>query len=237
MTACDNSLRRLETDYIDVYYLHKEDHGTPLEEPVQAMGDLILQGKVRYFGVSNYRSWRIAEICRLCDSFGIPRPVVSQPLYNVLNRQVETEHLPACDYFGLGVFPYSPLARGVLTAKYEPGAEPGSDSRAGVADDRMMQTEWRPESLVLAREIRQHADSRGMTAVQFAIAWLLRNSFITGVVAGPRTSEQWESYLPALDAELNDEDEAFIDARIVSGHSSTPGYNDPAYPLEGRWVG
>jgi aryl-alcohol dehydrogenase (NADP+) len=237
MTACDNSLRRLETDYIDVYYLHKEDHGTPLEETVQAMGDLILQGKVRYFGVSNYRSWRIAEICRLCDSFGIPRPVVSQPLYNVLNRQVETEHLPACDYFGLGVFPYSPLARGVLTAKYEPGAEPGSDSRAGVADDRMMQTEWRPESLVLAREIRQHAESRGMTAVQFAIAWLLRNSFITGVVAGPRTSEQWESYLSALDAELNDEDEAFIDARVVSGHSSTPGYNDPAYPIEGRPIG
>jgi aryl-alcohol dehydrogenase-like predicted oxidoreductase len=234
LTACENSLKRLATDHIDVYYLHKEDHETPLEETVRAMGDLIAQGKVRYFGVSNYRSWRIAEICHLCDGLGVPRPIVSQPLYNILNRQVETEHLPTCDYYGLGVFPYSPLARGILTAKYDPDTAPAGDSRAGVADKRMMETEWRPESLSLARDISAYAESRGMTAVQFAIAWVLRNQLITGVVAGPRTMEQWESYRSALDAELTDEDEAFIDARVVTGHPSTPGYNDPAYPIEGR---
>ena len=236
MMACENSLRRLGVDHIDVYYLHKEDHRTPLEETVRAMGDLIAQGKVRYFGVSNYRSWRIAEICNLCDALGVARPVVSQPLYNALNRQIETEHLPACGYYGLGVFPYSPLARGVLTAKYDPGAAPAADTRAGKADKRLMETEWRPESLVLARDIARHAESRGMTPVQFAIAWVLRNQFITGVVAGPRTLAQWESYLVALDTALTEEDEAFVDARVASGHASTAGYNDPAYPIEGRVV-
>lgn len=234
MTACEASLKRLETDWIDVYYLHKEDHSTPLEETVRAMGDLIAQGKIRYFGVSNYRSWRVAEICALCDSLGVPRPVASQPVYNALNRQVEVEHLPACDYYGLGVFPYSPLARGVLTAKYEPGTDPGEGTRAGRADRRMMETEWRDESLVLAREIQAHAQTRGMTTVAFAIAWVLRNQMITGVIAGPSTLDQWEAYLPALEAELTEVDEAFIDARVAPGHPSTPGYNDPAYPLEGR---
>ena len=121
---------------IDVLYLHKEDHTTPLAETVHALADLIRAGKIRYFGVSNYRSWRVAEICRLCDEAGIDRPVASQPLYNALNREVETEHLPACGYFGLGVVPYSPLARGVLTGKYAPGAAAGGDPRraAGPAD-------------------------------------------------------------------------------------------------------
>ena len=94
--AVEASLRRMDTDVIDVLYLHKEDHATPLSETVHALGDLIRAGKIRYFGVSNYRSWRVAELCRLCDAAGIDRPIVSQPLYNALNREVETEHLPAC---------------------------------------------------------------------------------------------------------------------------------------------
>ena len=116
--AVEASLRRLGVDAIDLLYLHKEDHATPLAETVRALADLIRAGKIRYFGVSNYRSWRVAEICRLCDEAGIDRPIASQPLYNALNREVEVEHLPACGYFGLGVVPYSPLARGVLTGKY-----------------------------------------------------------------------------------------------------------------------
>ena len=164
----------------------------------------------------------------------VARPLVSQPTYNILNRQVETEHLPACAHYGLGVFPFSPLARGVLSAKYDPQGKPAADSRAGQADKRMMETEWRPESLMLAREIQEHAKSRGMTAVQFALAWVLNNRLITGVIAGPRTMEQWLGYLPALEATLSKEDEAFVDARVVAGHASTPGYNDPAFPVEGR---
>jgi len=135
--AVDGSLRRLGVDVIDLLYLHKEDHATPLAETVRALGDLIRAGKIRYFGVSNYRSWRVAEICRLCDEAGIDRPIASQPLYNALNREVEVEHLPACGYFGLGVVPYSPLARGVLTGKYAPNVAPGESHarrQAGAED-------------------------------------------------------------------------------------------------------
>ena len=135
--AVDASLRRLDVSEIDILYLHKEDHATPLAETVHALADLIHAGKIRYFGVSNYRTWRVAEICRLCDAAGIGRPIVSQPLYNALNREVETEHLPACGYFGLGVVPYSPLARGVLTGKYQPDIPPPAGTRAGRQDRRM----------------------------------------------------------------------------------------------------
>ncbi|MGY4599098.1 aryl-alcohol dehydrogenase-like predicted oxidoreductase [Bradyrhizobium sp. GM22.5] len=157
LQAADESLKRLGTDHIDIYYLHKEDHSTPLEETVRAMGDLIRAGKVRYFGVSNYRAWRVAEICNICDRLGIDRPAVSQPYYNAMNRMPEVEHFPACSYYGLGIVPYSPLARGVLTGKYTPDAAPDKETRAGRNDTRMMQTEWRPESLQLAQEIKAHA--------------------------------------------------------------------------------
>ena len=114
---------------------------------MRAIGDLQRQGKIRYFGVSNYKSWRVAEICNLCDRMGIDRPIVSQPYYHALYRVAEVEHLPACANYGLGVVSYSPLARGVLTGKYQPGAEAPKDTRAGRADKRMLQTEFRPETL------------------------------------------------------------------------------------------
>lgn len=232
--ACEDSLRRLSSDHIDIYYLHKEDHGTPLAETVAALGTLMQQGKIRYFGLSNYRAWRLAEICRLCDDLGMPRPVVSQPYYNAMNRMPEVEHLPACEFYGLGVVPYSPLARGVLTGKYRPGTEPDRDSRAGLQDRRMMQTEWRDESLALAQTIKAHAEARGITAIQFAVAWVLNNALVTATIAGPRTEEQWRAYLAALDYDFTAEDEALVDSLVAPGHPSTPGYNDPAYPLEGR---
>ena len=232
--ACEASLQRLGTSYIDVYYLHKEDLATPLEETAQAMGQLLADGKVRYFGVSNFRAWRVAELCRLCDALGIPRPVVSQPYYNAMNRMPEVEHLPACDYYGLGVVPYSPLARGVLTGKYAPGEAPPAETRAGAQDKRIMQTEWREESLVIAQTIRKHAEARGITTGQFALAWVLNNRLVTTAIAGPRTFEQWRDYLAGLDYAFTAEDEALVDSLVTSGHPSTPGYNDPAYPLEGR---
>ena len=232
--AVEASLRRLGVDTIDVLYLHKEDHATPLEETVRAMGELIRQGKVRYFGVSNYRAWRVAEICNICDRLGIDRPVASQPYYNAMNRMPEVEHFPACGHYGLGIVPYSPLARGVLTGKYKPDAAPDKETRAGRNDTRMMQTEWRPESLKLAEVIKQHAEGRGITAGQFAVAWVLNSSFVSSVIAGPRTEAHWDDYIRALDYRFTAEDEALIDRLVVSGHPSTPGYNDPAYPIEGR---
>jgi aryl-alcohol dehydrogenase-like predicted oxidoreductase len=234
MAGCDESLARLGTDYIDVYYLHKEDHATPLAETVRAVGDLIRAGKVRYFGVSNFRSWRVAEICNLCDGLGIDRPVVSQPYYNAMNRMPEVEHLPSCGYYGLGVVPYSPLARGVLTGKYDPDAPPPADTRAGRNDKRIQQTEWRRESLVIAQTLKKHAEKRGITAGQFAVNWVLNNKLITGVVAGPRTEAQWDEYVKGLDYRFTAEDEALVDSLVKPGHPSTPGYTDPAYPLNTR---
>ena len=234
MQAAENSLQRLGLDTIDIYYLHKEDHNTPLEETLHAIADLIRSGKIRYFGVSNYRSWRIARICHLCEQIGIDGPVVSQPYYNALNRMPETEQLPVCDFYGLGVVPYSPLARGVLTGKYAPDQTPPEDTRAGRQDKRMMQTEWRPESLQIAQTISQHAAKRGITPGQFAVNWVLNNRLITATIAGPRTEQQWDDYLAALDYSFTAEDEALVDSLVPTGHPSTPGYSDPAYPLEGR---
>ena len=234
MRAAEDCLRRLQVETIDVLYLHREDHDTPLEETVRAVADLVRAGKLRHFGVSNYRSWRVAEICRLCDAAGIDRPVVSQPLYNALNRMVETEHLPACAHFGLGVFPYSPLARGVLTGKYALGAPPAEGTRAGRRDKRIMETEWRQESLDIAQQLAARARARGITPGQFALAWVLNSRLVTGAIAGPRTLAQWNEYVGALEVRLDDEDEALVNRLVPPGQPSTPGFVDPAHPLEGR---
>jgi aryl-alcohol dehydrogenase (NADP+) len=234
LRAIDMSLDRLDTDYVDVYYFHIDDADTPLDESVAAMGDVIAQGKVRYWGVSNFRGWRIAEAVRLAAEMGVPAPVICQPYYNAMNRMPEAEVIPACMHYGLGVVPYSPLARGVLTGKYTPGDAPPAESRAGRKDKRLMQTEFRAESLVMAQTIRAHAEKRGMTAGQFAVNWVFNNSAVTSVLAGPRTLAQWTEYLGALAHGFTAEDEALIDGLVQTGHPSTPGYNDPRYPLTGR---
>lgn len=233
--ACENSLKRLRTDYIDIYYLHKEDPTTPLDETLRAIGLLISQGKIRYFGVSNYRSWRVAEICNICDGLGIDRPIASQPYYNAMNRMPETEHIPACSYYGIGVVPYSPLARGLLTGKYKKNEQPERDSRVARNDRRIMQTEWRPESVEIIEKITAYAQEKGVTPIDIAIQWLLNNRLVHSIVAGPRTLTQWQSYTDALKYKYTNEDEKLINSFVMSGHPSTPGYNDPAYPVEGRY--
>jgi aryl-alcohol dehydrogenase (NADP+) len=236
MQACEDSLKRLATDYIDIYYLHKDDDTTPLAETIEAIGDLLRAGKIRYFGVSNYRGWRIAEIVSLCADLGVAPPVVCQPYYNAMNRMPEVEILPACDYYGIGVVPYSPLARGVLTGKYAPGAAPPADSRVARKDRRMMETEFREESIEMAQTIKAHAEKKGMTAMQFALAWVLSNRIVSSALCGPRTIEQWDQYLSAGGKTLDADDEALIDSLVTPGHPSTPGYNDPQYPFYGRIV-
>ncbi|MGH8737312.1 MAG: aldo/keto reductase [Burkholderiales bacterium] len=234
MRAIDASLGRLGLDHVDLYYLHVDDAGTPLEETVTTMGDLVRAGKIRYWGVSNFRAWRLAEAAMLADRIGVPRPAVCQPYYNAVNRMPEVEVLPACEHFGLGVVPYSPLARGVLTGKYRPGEPPPADTRAGRGDKRMMQTEFRAESLAIAAKIKAHAERRGMRAAEFAFNWVLNSAAVTSVLAGPRTMEQWSAYLGALGRGFAAEDEALMDALVAPGHPSTPGFNDPRYPVTGR---
>lgn len=230
----EDSLRKLGTDYIDVLYFHKADIHAPFEEGLRAIRDLMTQGKLRYYGVSNFKGWRIAEICRAADVVGMDRPIASQPLYNLVDRLSEVEQLPAAGHYGLGVVPYSPLARGVLTGKYARNAPPPEGSRVARGDTRIKQTEWRAESVDIAQAVAAHAASKGLSTVAFALAWVLKNRFVSAAIAGPRTEEQWDGYLPALEAQLGPEDEAFVDGLVPPGHASTPGYTDPAFPIEGR---
>ncbi|MEC9172949.1 MAG: aldo/keto reductase, partial [SAR324 cluster bacterium] len=168
------------------------------------------------------------------DRLGVPRPIICQPYYNAMNRTPEVEVLPACKLYGLGVAPYSPLARGILTGKYQSGKDPDENTRLGQKDGRMLETEFREESLQYAQKINEHCQKRDITPVSFAILWLLNNALISSVIAGPRTQEQWESYCDALDAEFTEADEAILNQMVSSGHPSTPGYNDPKYPITGR---
>ncbi|QDL39587.1 aldo/keto reductase [Rhodoferax sediminis] len=232
--SVEASLKRLGTDYIDILYFHRALADAPLAEGVRAIGDLIRQGKVRYFGVSNFRGWRIAEIARLADQLGIDRPVASEPLYNLVDRTAEVEQLPAAAHYGLGVVSYSPLARGVLSGKYAVDAPPPADSHAGRGDRRIQQTEWRAESLKVAQTIAAHAAKRGTTSIAFALAWVLQNRLVSATIAGPRTEAQWDSYVEALTLQLGPDDEKLVDSLVAPGHASTPGYTDPGYPVEGR---
>jgi len=234
LRAVDASLQRLATDWIDVYYLHRDDEGTPMEETLAAMARLIEVGKIRYFGISNFRAWRIAKIVETARRMGVPAPIVCQPLYNAMSRGAEVEVLPACAHYGVGVVSYSPLARGVLTGKYRPDAAPEPGTRAARHDRRLMQTEWRPESVALAQRFKEHAERRGLATSHLATAWVLHNRLVDGVIAGPRTLGQWQDYLGALGHTLNAEDEAFVDGLVPPGHASTHGWTDPIYPVTGR---
>ncbi|MEO5765946.1 MAG: aldo/keto reductase [Casimicrobiaceae bacterium] len=231
--ACDASLARLATDYIDIYYLHKDDPATPLAETIAAIGDLVRAGKIRYFGLSNVRGWRIAEVMRWCERLGVTPPVVCQPYYNLLNRMPEVEILPACDHYGIGVASYSPIARGVLTGKYSTGAAP-ADSRGGRNDRRFMETEFRQESFAVADALKSHAQKSGRTPIQLALAWLWANRIVSSVIAGPRTLAQWKDYVGALGTSWTEDDEKLVESLVTPGHPSTPGYNDPQYPFFGR---
>ena len=230
----DNSLQRLQTDHVDILYMHRDVIGMDLEEPLRAIDAMLRAGKIRYWGVSNFRGWRIAEIMRIAGQMGMPGPTVCQPYYNLLNRMPEVEILPACDHYGIGVTSYSPVARGVLTGKYAPGQAPAEGTRAARGDKRMSETEFREESLVIAQTLKAHAEAKGITLAQFATAWVLAHRAVSSVIAGPRTLQQWQDYLPALDYTVAPDDEALVDSLVRPGHPSTPGFTDPAYPLNSR---
>ena len=234
LRECDASLQRLGVGHIDICYLHRDYNGMDLEEPLRAIESLLRDGKIRYWGLSNFRGWRISEAVHLARQLNMPGPVVCQPYYNLLNRQPEVEVLEACAHHGLGVVPYSPIARGVLSGKYAPGSQPAADTRAGRADKRMMQTEFREESLRIAQQLKSHCESKGMSLAHFATAWVLAHKAVSAVIAGPRTLAQLQDYFGALDIALDADDEALVDSLVAPGHPSTPGYNDPAYPLAPR---
>lgn len=227
-------LRRLDTDYLDILYLHRDFPDYSLEEPIRALGDLIRQGKIRYYGLSNFRGWRIAESVRMAQQLGVPAPSVIQPVYSLVNRVAELEQLPAAHEYGMGVISYSPLARGILTGKYKSMADVPADSRVARGDPRMLATEWREESLAVANAVSERAQARGHTTADFATAWVLANERVASAIAGPRTFDQWRGYLGALDVRITPEDEAFVDGLVTPGYASTHGYHDPAHRISGR---
>jgi aryl-alcohol dehydrogenase-like predicted oxidoreductase len=234
MKAVEDSLARLGTDYIDLLYVHRADFNAPLGEMVRAFADLIRHGKIRYFGVSNFKAWRLAETVKLAEQAGIDAPAATQPLYNIVNREAEVEHLPAASAYGVGVVTYSPLARGILTGKYFPGVPPADDTRAGRADPRMLQSEWREESLRIAQKIDEYAKVRGTTVAALALQWVKANRLVDSVICGPRTEQQWDAYLTPSPTAYSPEDEAFVDSLIKPGKISSLDHVDPHHPVEGR---
>lgn len=234
MSAVEASLKRLGTDYIDVYYLHRWDASTRIAESLRALDDCVRQGKVRYIACSNFEAWRVCEALWTSEKLGLEEFVCVQPLYNIVNRDAEVELLPFCEKYGVGVVPYSPLARGVLSGKYLVGQEPPKGSRAARKDRRILQTELREESYEVARQLEPLADAHGKTLTQFALAWVLANPLITSAIIGPRTMEQLENNLGCMDCTLSAEDEAAIAALVPPGEHTGKGYNDPAYPVLGR---
>ncbi|HAA91015.1 MAG TPA: NADP-dependent oxidoreductase [Rhodospirillaceae bacterium] len=234
MEAVDASLQRLQTDYVDIYYMHHVDWETPLEESVAAMGDIIASGKALHWGFSNHRGWQIGELIRLCDMLGVSRPVICQPHYNAMMRLVETDILPACEYYGIGVNPFSPLARGVLTGKYTFGADPDPESRAGRGDGSILNRDFRETNFQFVDAVKKQIDGRDLTVIDFAMLWLFNNSLVTSIIVGPRTLEQFEAYLTCIGKEFTAEDEALVNELCATGCATSHNFIDPRYPPTGR---
>ena len=234
MSAVEASLKRLNTDHIDVYYLHRWDVSTRISESLRALDDCVRQGKVRYIACSNFEAWRVCEALWTSKEQKLEEFVCVQPLYNIVNRDIEVELLPFCEKYGVGVVPYSPLARGVLSGKYLTGEAPPKGSRAARKDRRILQTELREESYEVTQKLKPLADAHGKTLTQFSLAWVLANPTITSLIIGPRTMEQLEDNLGCLDCTLTAADETAIDQLVPPGEHTGKGYNDPAYPVLGR---
>lgn len=234
--ACEASLRRLNTDYLDLYYLHTFDAATPLEESLAALDDLVRAGKVLYVGVSNFRAWRVVQALAIQERNGWDRLIAVEPLYNLANRDCEVELLPMCAELGVGVCSYSPLARGVLTGKYSAGAAPPPDSRAARGNVRLLQTEYREANFALAQKVGELAAQTGCTPAQLALAWVMANQLVTAPIIGPRTMEQFLESMGARNVTITPELEAALDELIPPGEHSGRGYQDPSFPVRGRVV-
>jgi voltage-dependent potassium channel beta subunit len=204
---CHASLRRLQTDYIDLYQCHRADPSTPLEETIRIMDDLARAGKILYWGVSEWPSALIQEACDLAKMMGCRPPVSNQPRYSLLWREPEEEVFPTCLKCGLGNVVFSPLAHGVLTAKYEPGQPPPAGTRA--ADETqnriMMDLYWTDENLRKAKRLAEMAGDLGLTAAQLSLAWCLRHPAVTSVISGVTKVSQLEDNLKAADAVIPDD--------------------------------
>jgi voltage-dependent potassium channel beta subunit len=212
---CHASLKRLGTDYIDLYQCHRYDANTPLEETIRAMGDLIRQGKILYWGVSEWSASQILDAVHLCQQMNIDPPVSNQPHYNMLGREIEKEVLPMCERVGMGNIVYSPLAQGVLTGKYQPGSPPPPDTRAADESSNMfMRWLMSDEVLTKVQKLRPIAERNGLSMAQLALAWCLRQPMVSSVIIGARKVSQIEDNVKASGIQLSPEDLRDIDIAL-----------------------
>ena len=217
--ACEDSLRRLQTDVIDIYQIHRWDPETPPGETLEALNDLVRQGKVRYIGCSNLKAWHLAKYLRLSDENHWSRFMCLQPIYSALNRSAEAEQLDLCAEEGLGVIVYNPLAGGMLTGKYRRGMDMPQGARI-TESDVYYRRYYTEQALDVVEGLIEAAHERGATPAQLALAWVLGEPRVTCPIVGARTVEQLEDTLGGLAISLSPAERAAIPA-----------------VLPGRWVG
>jgi aryl-alcohol dehydrogenase-like predicted oxidoreductase len=209
MSAVDASLRRLGTDYIDLYQQHFPDNETPIEETLRALDDLVRSGKVRYLGNSNFAGWQIADADWTSRHYGLERFVSAQNLYNLTDRRIEREVLPACTRFGLGLLPYFPLASGLLTGKYARGKPPPPGSRLANFGERGRRA-LADDNFDIVDALADHAAERGHTLLELAVSWLATEPVVASVIAGATSPAQVEANANAAGWKMTPEERAEI---------------------------
>ncbi|MWB98555.1 aldo/keto reductase [Agromyces seonyuensis] len=223
MRAVENSLRRLGTDYLDLYQVHRPTPDVDIEETLGALSDLVHQGKVRYLGSSSFAGSQIVEAQWASRDRGLERFVTEQPPYSILVRGIEADVLPTVQRHGMGALTYSPLGGGWLSGRWRKDAAgtPTSAARPGVRFDMSLPENQR--KLDVVEELALLAEANGMTLIELSIAWVIRHQGVTAAIVGPRTMEQLESYLPAAEIELSDEILDRIDELVAPGVTIHPG--------------
>ena len=215
MSAVEASLKRLKTDYIDLYQQHDYDPLTPIDETLRALDDLVRQGKVRYIGNSNFPAWRIAEAECVARAMNVPRFVSCQDEYSLVVRDIENDLLPVAQEYNLGLLPYFPLAGGLLTGKYKRGAAAPADSRFGKVPalrDRYVT----PRNEQIVEKLQAFVQARGKTMLELAFCWLASRPLVSSVIAGASHVEQIEHNVRAIEWKLGADELAEID-RITKG--------------------
>lgn len=224
VAAADASLERLGTDYIDLYYMHSPDVETGIEESLEAMTGLVRAGKIRYVGVSNFAAWQIADMLAVCDRRGYVAPVISQNVYNLITRGVETELVPFLQKHGLGMAAYNPIAGGFLAGKHRPG-KPAENTR--FANNEMYYRRyWSDENFAAAEKLAEVASGQGLSILQLAMKWCATRPGVTSVISGVSRLSQIEQNIAAIEcAELGGEALAACDAVWRSLSGTRFGYN------------
>jgi len=222
---CEASLRRLKTDWIDLYQVHRPQPDVPIDETLRALDDLVRSGKVRYIGSSTFAAWQLVESLWVAKEYGLERFVCEQPPYNLLDRRIERELLPMAQAYGFGIIPWSPLAGGLLTGKYRRNAPPPEDSRYANLDANPLYRRRMNDAIWdVVEPLESLAREKGTTISRLALAWCIHQPGVTSPIIGPRTMEQLEDNLGALEVTITDEDRAAIDRIIPPGTHVAPYY-------------